>query len=134
VQLLIHPADELPIYRQIMRQIIDAIAGGRLKAGEKLPSHRDLSEQLVIAPLTVKKAYDELELLGFLETQRGRGTFVCARLPRPDPVLQMEEVRDTARKLLSQAYLAGLRHVDVLRILEQADEALSAPADKEEKP
>ena len=134
MQLLIHPADDLPIYRQIMRQITDAIAGGRLKAGEKLPSHRDLSEQLVIAPLTVKKAYDELELLGFLETQRGRGTFVCARLPRPDPVLQMEEVRDTARKLLSQAYLAGLRHVDVLRILEQADEALSAPADKEEKP
>ena len=116
-----------------MRQIIDAIAGGRLKAGEKLPSHRDLSEQLVIAPLTVKKAYDELELLGFLETQRGRGTFVCARLPRPDPVLQMEEVRDTARKLLSQGYLAGLRYVDLLRILEQADEALSAPADQEEK-
>ena len=133
MQLLINPADEVPIYRQIMRQIIDAIAGGRLKAGEKLPSHRDLSEQLVIAPLTVKKAYDELELLGFLETQRGRGTFVCARLPRPDPVLQMEEVRDTARKLLSQGYLAGLRYVDLLRILEQADEALSAPADQEEK-
>jgi len=137
VQLLIHPADELPIYRQIMRQITEAIAVGRLKAGEKLPSHRDLSEQLVIAPLTVKKAYDELELLGFLETQRGRGTYVCARLPQPDPVQQMQQVRDTARKLLSQAYLAGLRYSDVLRILEQADHALSAPpresAQEEEK-
>jgi GntR family transcriptional regulator len=133
VQLLIHPADELPIYRQIMRQITEAIAVGRLKAGEKLPSHRDLSEQLVIAPLTVKKAYDELELLGFLETQRGRGTFVCARLPQPDPVQQMQQVRDSARKLLSQAYLAGLRYPDVLHILEQADHALSAPARQEEK-
>jgi GntR family transcriptional regulator len=133
VQLLIHPADELPIYRQIMRQIIEAIAVGRLKAGEKLPSHRDLSEQLVIAPLTVKKAYDELELLGFLETQRGRGTFVCARLPQPNRAQQMEQVRDTARKLLSQAYLAGLRYPDVLQVLEQADHALSAPARKEEK-
>jgi len=131
--LLIHPADELPIYRQIMRQITEAIAVGRLKAGEKLPSHRDLSEQLVIAPLTVKKAYDELELLGFLETQRGRGTFVCARLPKPDPVHQMEQVRDTARKLLSQAYLAGLRYPDVLRILGQAGDALAAPPKEEEK-
>src|ERR1019366_2701549 len=116
VQLLIHPADELPIYRQIMRQITEAIAVGRIKVGEKLPSHRELSEQLVIAPLTVKKASDELELLGFLETQRGRGPFVCARLPRPDPIRQMEEVRDTARKLLSQAYVAGLRYPDLLQI------------------
>jgi GntR family transcriptional regulator len=133
VQLLIHPADEVPIYRQIMRQITEGIAVGRLKAGEKLPSHRDLSEQLVIAPLTVKKAYDELELLGFIETQRGRGTFVCARLPRPDPVHQMEEVRDSARKFLAQAYLAGLRYPGVLQVLEQADRALSAPATEEEK-
>ena len=133
MQLLIHPADELPIYRQLMRQITDAIAVGRLKAGEKLPSHRDLSEQLVIAPLTVKKAYDELELLGFLETQRGRGTFVCARLPQPNPEQQMEQVRDTARKLLSQAYLAGLRYPEVLQILERADHSLSAPAREEEK-
>ena len=133
MQLLIHPADEVPIYRQIMRQITEAIAVGRLKAGEKLPSHRDLSEQLVIAPLTVKKAYDELELLGFIETQRGRGTFVCARLPRPDPVHQMEEVRDSARKFLAQAYLAGLRYPGVLQVLEQAARALSAPATEEEK-
>jgi len=115
-----------------MRQITEAIAVGRLKAGEKLPSHRDLSEQLVIAPLTVKKAYDELELLGFLETQRGRGTFVCARLPQPDPVHQMVQVRDSARKLLSQAYLAGLRYPDVLVVLEQADRALTA-VNQEEK-
>ena len=69
----------------------------------------------------------------FLETQRRRGTFVFARLPQPDPVHQMEEVRDTARKLLSQSYLAGLRYPGVLEILEQADQALSAPPKEEEK-
>ena len=68
-----------------------------------------------------------------METQRGRGTFVCARLPQPDPVVQMKEVRDSARKLLAQAYLAGLRYPDVLQVLEQADRALSAPAVEEEK-
>ena len=70
MQLLVNPSDELPIYRQIMRQITEAIAGGRLKSGDKLTSHRELSEQLVIAPLTVKKAYDELEALGFIEIGR----------------------------------------------------------------
>jgi len=115
-----------------MRQITEAIAVGRLSPGEKLPSHRDLSEQLVIAPLTVKKAYDELELLGYLETQRGRGTFVCARLPKADRAQQRVEVDDSARKLLAQAYLAGLSYPDVLEILERADRALNAaPVEKE---
>jgi len=132
VQLLIQPANELPIYRQIMRQITDAIAVGHLAPGEKLPSHRDLSEQLVIAPLTVKKAYDELELLGYLETQRGRGTYVCARLPQADPVQQRAEIDETARKLLAQAYLAGFSFPEVVQILEEADRTLnSAPKPKE---
>jgi GntR family transcriptional regulator len=124
VQLIIHPADELPIYRQIMRQITEAIAGGRLKSGDKLASHRDLSEELVIAPLTVKKAYDELEALGYIETQRGRGTFVSERPPRADRAQQLVPVRETARKLLSQAYLAGLRLPEVVELLRQADRDL----------
>jgi GntR family transcriptional regulator len=131
VDIFVNPSGELSIYRQIMRQITDAIAGGRLKAGGKLASHRELSEQLVIAPLTVKKAYDELEALGFIETQRGRGTFVCARLPQPDPVLQEEQIREAARKLLSQAYLAGLRLPAVMKILKDADRELTGAVSTE---
>jgi GntR family transcriptional regulator len=125
VQLSINPADELPIYRQIMRQITEAIAGGRLKHGEKLASHRDLSEELVIAPLTVKKAYDELEALGYIETQRGRGTFVCERPPHQDRAQQLAPIRETARKLLSQAYMAGLRLPEVIELLRQADREIT---------
>jgi GntR family transcriptional regulator len=131
VQLAINPADELPIYRQVMRQITDAIAGGRLKSGDKLPSHRDLSEQLVIAPLTVKKAYDELEIQGLLETQRGRGTFVCARLPQPDPAGQLDQIRLAARKFLAQAYLAGVGLADVIDVLKEADRELTHGASAE---
>lgn len=135
MQLLINPSDELPIYRQIMRQITEAIAGGRLKPGDKLTSHRELSEHLVIAPLTVKKAYDELESLGYIETQRGRGTFVSATLPRRDAQAQAEEIQATARRLLSQAYLAGLRLPEVVKLLEDADRSLTegsaAPQEKE---
>jgi GntR family transcriptional regulator len=125
MQLIVNPADELPIYRQIMRQIMDSVAGGRLKSGDKLPSHRDLSEQLVVAPLTIKKAYDELEALGYLDTQRGRGTFVSARVPEDGRTEQLDRVRESARKLISQAYLAGLQFDDVVELLETAARELS---------
>src|SRR5580658_4384790 len=93
MQILIRPGDELPIYRQIMGQITEALAVGRIHAGDKLPSHRDLAEELAIAPLTVKKAYDELESLGYIETQRGRGTFVCAKPPKVNIEKQREQLR-----------------------------------------
>jgi GntR family transcriptional regulator len=135
MQLLINPADELPIYRQIMRQMMDAIAGGRLKPCDKLPSHRDLSEQLVVAPLTVKKAYDELEALGYLDTQRGRGTFVSSKIPEESRSAQLDHVQDTARRLLTQAYLAGMTLPDVVKLLETSDRELvdGASAPKETK-
>jgi len=125
MQLIVNPADELPIYRQIMRQITEALAGGRLKRGDKLPSHRDLAQQLVVAPLTVKKAYDELELLGFIETQRGRGTFVCGKLPRVKRGDQREQMSGSAKTLLSQAYLAGLNFSDVIEVLKDAESELT---------
>ena len=117
MQIEVNPSDELPLYRQIMRQIIEAIAGGKLRSGEKLLSHRELSERTVVAPLTIKKAYDELEALGFLETQRGRGTFVSAALPKPDREAQLDRIRQDGRKLLAQSRLAGLRFSDLVDLL-----------------
>jgi GntR family transcriptional regulator len=131
MHLLVNAADELPIYRQIMRQIEEAIAGGRLKPGDKLPSHRDLAEQIVVAPLTVKKSYDELESLGFIETQRGRGTFVCATLPPVNPTDQRALVREAARKLLSSAYLGGLDFNAVVKILKDAERDIVQGRQKE---
>ncbi len=128
MNLVVNPSDELPIYRQIMRQITEAIAGGRLSPGDKLLSHRDLAEQLVVAPLTVKKAYDELESRGFIETQRGRGTFVRASLPSFDTRQHRDELRKAARKLLAQAYLGGLKLEDLQQILREADEELTEGA------
>jgi GntR family transcriptional regulator len=133
MQFAVNPSDDLPLYRQIMRQITEAIAGGRLRHGDKLASHRELSEQLVIAPLTVKKAYDELEALGYIETQRGRGTFVCAALPKTARVRQLGHLEEAARKLLSQAYMAGLSFPDAVSLLEEADRELRGALPAEEK-
>jgi GntR family transcriptional regulator len=134
LQMIVNPSDELPIYRQIMRQITEAIAMGQLKSGEKLPSHRELSERLVVAPLTVKKAYDELEALKFIETQRGRGTFICEHFPQLNRDDHLERVRQTARRLLLQARLAGLTFSEIINILKEASREFSgAQAQEKEK-
>jgi GntR family transcriptional regulator len=125
MHIVVSPADGLPLYRQIMRQVMDAIAGGRLVAGERLMSHRELSERLAIAPLTVKKAYDELEALGFIESQRGRGTFVAAKPPRVSRSVVADQLAEGARALLTSAYLAGLQYTDVLQALETANHELT---------
>ena len=79
--LTINPNLGDPIYLQLVRQIQEAIASGRLTAGERVPSHRDLAVQLTVNSLTVKRAFDELERLGLLTTRRGLGTFVVETLP-----------------------------------------------------
>ena len=119
MQIVITAGSELPIYRQLMRQIIDAIAGDRLRPGDKLTSQRELAEQLVIAPLTVKKAYDELEREGLIRTERGRGTFVTVAAVPLDPAQQRERLRDPVRQLLSRARLAAVSFAEVVDLLEE---------------
>ncbi len=118
----VNPADELPIYRQIIHQIRDAIAAGELQPGEKLPSHRDLSAQIVVAPLTIKKAYDELEAEGLLQTLRGKGTFVAAKPPRVSAADRRRRLSQAANRLLTEAQLAGMSLDEVLVLLRQLEE------------
>lgn len=102
------PGDELPIYRQIMRQVVDAIAGAQLQPGSKLPSHRALAQELVVAPLTVKKAYDELQRGGYIRMLRGQGTFVSDRAPMLSDEGKRERLRPLARRLVHEAALLGV--------------------------
>ncbi len=124
MQLYVNTGDDLPLYRQIIRQVTDAIAGARLKPGDQLPSHRDLATQLVIAPLTVKKAYDELEQGGLIETKRGRGTFVRQRLEQPNATEKRERLRDAGQRLLSQAALSAVPFDEVLDLLHEIQKGM----------
>jgi GntR family transcriptional regulator len=69
----------MPLYAQLTRAIQFAIATGRLRIGEQLPTVRQLAVDLRLNANTVAKVYAELERSGVLETRRGVGTFVCAR-------------------------------------------------------
>ena len=68
--------DPTPLYAQLERAIRVAIATGRLNAGDKLPTVRQLAVDLKINANTVAKVYGELERAGVLETRRGVGTFI----------------------------------------------------------
>lgn len=97
-----------------MRQVIDALAGARLRPGDKLPSHRELSRELVIAPLTVKKAHDELEHEGYIETIRGQGTFVGDQTRALTTAARIERLRPLAQRLLHEATLLNVEQVQTL--------------------
>jgi GntR family transcriptional regulator len=66
----------VPVYRQIMDQVLGAVASGRLTSGDQLPTVRQLAVDLSINPNTVIRAYRELEIRGFLDTHQGSGTFI----------------------------------------------------------
>jgi GntR family transcriptional regulator len=69
----------VPFYRQIIDQVLLAVADGRLKAGTQLPTVRQLAVDLSVNLNTIAKAYREMEIRGIVQTQQGTGTFVAAR-------------------------------------------------------
>lgn len=68
----INPNSGEPIYRQLTEQIKRMVAGGQLKAGDELPSVRELAAQYAVNPMTISKAYSLLEAEGVLARQRGK--------------------------------------------------------------
>ncbi len=77
MQFLCDTTSRTPIYRQLIDQVRSAVARGKLHPGDRLPSVRQLSRDLVVNPNTVARAYTELEREGTLVTQPGRGAFVA---------------------------------------------------------
>ena len=98
-------ASGAPIYMQIANQIKTLILEGKLKEGQALPSMRILAIELRISFMTTKRAYEELERDGFIESYTGKGSFVKAQnieLYREEQLKRIEslliEAGDTARK------------------------------------
>jgi GntR family transcriptional regulator len=118
-ELVIQPGSPEPIYRQIAQQLRRLIASGRLSPGEDLPSVRDVAGSQAINPMTVSRAYAQLEAEGLLERRRGKGMVVAALGARPQSTdrrlqqlqPQLDELARQARELglPAEAVLARLR-------------------------
>ena len=115
----VESASRLPIYRQLVAQIREAVARGRLLPEERLPSVRDLSRQLVINPNTVARVYTELEREGVLNTRPGLGVFVAR--PRNELTKKVRRERLTALVdgLLTEAVHLGIGAEETLSIISE---------------
>lgn len=94
MNLIVTSASATPLYEQIEQQIKNMILDGELSQGAPLPSIRVLAKELRVSIITVKRAYDDLEADGFLETAPSKGTFVAVQnmeLIRNIAVSQIEE-------------------------------------------
>lgn len=79
MNIQINNSSDEPIYLQIKNQIKAQIISGDLKVGEQLPSIRFLAKEIRVSMLTAKRAFDELELDGFINSVQGKGNFVAAQ-------------------------------------------------------
>lgn len=77
MEIIISNSSDKPIYEQISTQIKNAILSGELATGQVLPSIRSLASDLHVSVITTKRAYSDLEALGFIETRQGKGSFVA---------------------------------------------------------
>ncbi|MDB4981691.1 MAG: transcriptional regulator, GntR family [Myxococcales bacterium] len=119
--LPIDPSSGLPVYRQIMDQVRRMIVAGRLQVGERLPSIRELATSLGLNPLTVGKAYGELERTHVIEMRRGLGMFVrAASAPRPHGEVVPAGVQQAADRLVLEAAQAGLTRARTVAAVEEA--------------
>lgn len=78
MRIIISNSSSEPIYQQIVSQLKELILRGQLTAGDALPSIRNLAKELHISVITTKRAYEELEKEGLIETVPGKGSFVAA--------------------------------------------------------
>jgi GntR family transcriptional regulator len=122
----VRPDSPVPIYEQIVSQMVFAIAGGDWVAGDLLPSVRDLATELVINPNTVVRAYQELERMGAIESRRGLGMAVTPDGAKVCREKKKDLVRDKARDVVREAVAAGLSLSDVQKLIEQEWPSLKA--------
>ena len=107
---------EIPIYIQLRNQIVVAIAHGELSQGEKLPTIRNLAEDLGINNMTVNKAYAMLKQEGFISIDRRHGAKVNPILT-PDFKFK-EKLEDDLTLVISEAEIRGIKKDEFMKICE----------------
>ena len=121
IKFLLDYSSGVPVYRQIIDQIIFGIASGQLQLGEQLPTVRALAVELKVNLNTVSKAYKELEIKNILETQQGTGTFIN----KTENVVSEKEREDKLKEICMQfssvAFSYGFNLDEVMRELKDIE-------------
>jgi GntR family transcriptional regulator len=120
MRILISNSSEEPIYEQIARQVRGQIISGELQEGALLPSIRALAHDLQISVITTKRAYEELEREGLIDSVGGKGTFVAAQNPAFLREKRMTLVEEKLSAAVAEARLLGVgpgELAEMLRLL-----------------
>ena len=98
----------VPIYVQLRDQILRALGEGRLRPGDQMPTMRQIAVSLRIDLNTARRAYDELEAMGAIRLERGRGSFVADPPAPPTPDQHAAAVDEVARQAIGLAQARGV--------------------------
>ena len=124
MNILISNASDKPIYEQIHTQIKGHILSGTLEPGQALPSIRALAKDLRVSVITTKRAYDELEQEGYINTVPGKGCYVAHQSPqlvRESHLTRIEEHLTQAIALAAGCGMTVRELEDLLHILWEDD-------------
>lgn len=124
LHLQIDPHSGVPVYRQVMDQIKYYAASGALKAGDQIPSIRDLARALSVNPTTVVKAYNELQHESVIEMRHGKGAFVAQGAVRMTQAERTKALRRLARQLVVEATQMGASAEVVSRVVREEMEVI----------
>lgn len=120
MNIIISNSSYIPLYEQVKEQIKNKIVSNELKAGELLPSIRNLAKGLRISVITTKNAYEELEKEGYVETIPGKGTYVANKnteIIRDEQLQKIENLIDTAVSIAKISGISKKEIEDMLSIL-----------------
>ncbi|MCM3877241.1 MAG: GntR family transcriptional regulator [Thermoanaerobaculia bacterium] len=114
----------VPFYRQVIDQVLLAVADGRLKPGVQLPTVRQLAVDLSVNLNTIARAYREMEIRGIVETQQGTGTFVAHRKPEKKTAERRKALERHVDQFLTTAASQGFTIEEFAEaLLERTEEA-----------
>lgn len=118
MNIIISNASDLPIYLQIVNQIKEAILSGKIEENQMLPSMRALAKDLNISFITTKRAYEELEKQGLINTVPGKGCYVSPFNKELVYEAKIREIEEMLEKSINLSRLIGLKKSDLIDILD----------------
>ncbi len=107
----------VPVYRQLIDQVLGAVARRVLAAGDQLPTVRQVAVDLAINPNTVVRAYREMEIRGILDTQQGAGTFIAEMKEALPQQARERQLAQLAGEFAARAGSSGFSLDDLIQAL-----------------
>lgn len=118
MNIIISNSSGKPIYEQITSQIKNMIMNGRLNAGDALPSMRTLAKELRISVITTKRAYNDLEQEGFIESITGKGSYVAVKNPEVLREGNLRVIEEYLTQTVDLAKKSGITLKELTEVLE----------------